>query len=147
MSPDCKSCKHACKKACASSCLSGGRNISPMMHHRGGISPMMYHHGGKSSPNCMLVKRCTSPKPKPIPGCKWVKTCSPIMSGGIMSGGIMSPRRHRFHHRRSGPRRISPYSTTVIGGHHPGPRKISPYSTTVIGRHGPKTISPTIFRR
>lgn len=105
ISPQMKACMHACKNKFS---------VSPMRRHT-------------KSPRCVTIKRCTSPKPRPIPGCKWVKTCSPVMGGGV----VVSPgrRHHRFHHGR----RISPYATTVIGRHSRG-RRISPYATTVIGR-------------
>lgn len=105
-SPDCKSCMYACKRACAKPC-----STSPMMM------------GGQG--NCKIIKRCSSPKPMPMPGCKWVKKCSPSMTSlGLGIGGV-SPiigfggrwhGRGRYSPRRfSRGRRISPYATTVIG--------------------------------
>ena len=89
-SPDCKSCMFACKSACAKPC-SG--------------SPMMM--GGQG--NCKIIKRCTSPKPMPMPGCKWVKKCSPSMAelGFPTSPLIFGRRRHTPYWSRR--RRHSPY--------------------------------------
>lgn len=126
-SPDCKSCMFACKSACAKPC-----SRSPMMM------------GGQG--NCKIIKRCTSPKPMPMPGCKWVKKCSPsmaelgfgipkpivspIVSPVIFGRRPYSPYRWR-RHRHS--RRISPFATTVIGrGRGPIRRvSISPRRTVV----------------
>lgn len=96
---------HACRRACAKPC-----SMSPTMM------------GGQG--NCQIIKRCTSPKPMPKPGCKWVKRCSPSLNLGGGFGITTSPvivgrrRHHRFTPRRFTPRggrRISPYATTVIG--------------------------------
>lgn len=103
-SPDCKSCMYACKTACAKPCSS---------------SPVMM--GGQG--NCKIIKRCTSPKPLPTPGCKWVKRCSPTMTQlgfGMPVSPILYGRRRRHYspywsRKRYHSRRISPFSTTVIG--------------------------------
>jgi hypothetical protein len=88
--------------------------------------------------NCKIIKRCTSPKPMPMPGCKWVKKCSPSMTqlGFGIPKPIVSPiispvifgRRHspyRWRHRHHS-RRISPFATTAIGrGRYSPIRRIS----------------------
>ena len=134
-SPDCKSCMYACKNACAKPC-----SASPRLG------------------NCTIIKRCTSPKPSPIPGCKWVKKCSPSLGGGIVSPVFMRRRHHRvspfiYGHRRRHhyPRRISPYATTVIGHGRRSPIRrvsVSPVSTVRRGVVSPgrRVASPTIRR-
>lgn len=92
------------------------------------------------SPKCTIIKRCTSPKPPPVPGCKWVKRCTSNVDIDNMSdddisiNGVISPfpmyrhrrryigspfmyRRHHFGRHPFG--RISPFATTAIGhGNH-----------------------------
>jgi hypothetical protein len=101
--------------------------------------------------NCKIIKRCTSPKPLPMPGCKWVKKCSPsmtqlgfgvprpivspVVSPVIYGGRPYSPYRlrHRRHHYA---RRISPYATTVIG------RGRGPIRRVSVSPRRPMTVSP-----
>jgi hypothetical protein len=89
------------------------------------------------SPKCTIIKRCTSPKPPPVPGCKWVKRCSPtlddmpVVNGeddmSVVGGGVYPLYRRRRHHfgspflrrRHHFGHRISPFATTAIGhGNH-----------------------------
>ena len=137
-SPDCKSCMYACKQACAKPC-----STSPMMM------------GGQG--NCKIIKRCTSPKPMPTPGCKWVKKCSPSMTalgfGGITTSPVIFGRRRyspywsRGHRRHHFSRRISPFATTAIG-HRPyspiRPRRssISPIRRPIVSPARRPIVSP-----
>jgi hypothetical protein len=110
-SPNCKSCMQSCKQVCSGSPL------------------VMKTHGGGGSPNCTIIKRCSSPKPAPTPGCNWVKKCSPVR----VPLGPVSPvfgMRRPFHHRHSR-RMTSPMRRRITSPMH---RRISPYATTVIGR-------------
>lgn len=143
-SPDCKSCMHACKRACTKPC-----STSPIMM------------GGQG--NCKIIKRCTSPKPIPVPGCKWVKKCSPSLTD--LGDGVISPtispiitspyyygrrryspyfygRRHHRRHYYSPHRRISPNVTTVIGR-----QQHRPFRRMSVSPHRGGVVSPIIRRR
>ena len=121
MSPHCKSCVHACKKACRSPCSSK----SPVMgygHHKfmgHGHHKFMGH--SSKSPKCMLIKRCVSPKPKPISGCKWIKKCSPTSPMRHFSQtryrspiGHFSPMRHRSPIGHFSPTNFSKHNSSPI---------------------------------
>lgn len=112
ISPDCKSCMYACNKACDKPC---SRLSSPYLHPAG-------------SSQCINIRRCSSPKPRNIPGCKWVKKCSPKINsvGAVVTSPVV------FGRRRHTPYRVG----------HGFSRKISPYATTIIGRRRVGSKSP-----
>lgn len=95
------------------------------------------------SPRCTIIKRCTSPKPPPVPGCKWVKRCSPTVDGDDTQGeteldvdGITPIYRRRYYYYYPGYRRRYYYHGSPFmhhRRHHFG--RISPFATTAIGHH------------